>query len=256
MKTANKSSIKSIMEAAENAHKSSSAEIARIYADRDLSDYARLTRAEAAGNRFKNTVEGLIERIREEKEKAVKELDTVKQFNSQRRLANSEYQNRILLEGRFAREMPLSMGEYDLKERFSVFFGDELARKYLTAVVSEVSEKRKARNMTGFDVAEILPDAYDLQYKAVEKLFSAIEKKLSSISESFDFSPMGKEKNDSAAMFMQGLFTGISDYIDGLPEKIERPQEARLNGVDFENIPVYASDADDLKVNFSMYRKA
>ena len=62
------------------------------------------------------------------------------------------------------------------------------------------------------------------------------------------------EANETEALFIDGLFKGVSDYLDSLPEKMERPRETAIHTVDFENIPAYATGAEDLDINYSMYR--
>ena len=259
MTETNKSNLNSIMTAAQNAHKSASDEVKSIGMNKDLSETARVSRAETAGDRFRNTITGLRERLQKERALAEKDLNLAKAFNSQRRLANSEYQNRLMLEASFIRGMPDTMGQEDLKERLAVFFGDDLARQYLSAVIDEKSTERTRRGWEGLTASEILPDVYGVQLKAVDKLFSTIDSKLSSVSDNFIAKQIGEieaEKNEKAAVFMNGLFSGISDYLDKLPEKIEFPGDVRLTGVDYATIPAYASGPADLEMSYSMFRKS
>lgn len=252
MKESNKSAIKSIMTAAQNTYKSAIEKEAEIYGDPDLSDAAKIQRGTAAVEKLNQDISHLRDMLNDEKQKAVNELDAAKSFNSRRRLAISEYQNRLMLEADFIRKMPDSMGQDVLKERLSVFFGDEMAREYLTAVIETAAIERQARGVAGLTTSEILPDLYGVQYAAIEKLFSAIDDKM--LHASSRFVPNNSEANEKEEIFMEGLFKGISDYLDSLPEKMERPRDTALKAVDFENIPAYATGAEDLEIIYSMYR--
>lgn len=258
MKTATKNMLKSLMEMTQNAYKEGTSEAVRISDDKDLSAEARLRRTQAAHDSFSHSLSIVRDRLKEEKAKALSELERVKDFNSKRRLANSEYQSRLILEGNFIKSIPESMGPDILKDRCAVFYGDDLARQYLTAVIEKANETKQ--NPANIVVAsEILPDIYGLQSQMIEKIYSALDNKVASVQSNYYSKVSGafeQEKAETVALFMEGLFTGISDYMDSLPEVLDRPEVAHIKGVDFEGIPAYAMSSEDLNINFSMYRKS
>lgn len=228
-----------------------------IYGNMELTDEAKNARAAELRAALESNVERLHGTIEFAKKKAVSDLETAKRINSDDRLANNEYQDSVIRTSDFILNIPDTLGQFAISKRLWPFYGDELAREYLSAVAEGVSEGRKARGFEGFVVDELFPDVYGLQLAALEKIMGEIDSRLSRALRHFTTataSDAETAENDKALLFMNGAFTGIRDYFESIPSELQRP--AKVQNVDYETIPCYAMSREDLSINFGMYRKA
>lgn len=245
-----------IMDAAERRFTATATEAGKIYGNRDLTDEAKLSRSSALAAELDAAVERLHEQGKQAKKRAAADIELAKQFNSDRRLINPDYQDSVIRTSDFIMNMPDTLGQSAISKRLWPFYGDDMAREYLSAVAKGISDSRKARGVEGFSINELFPDVYALQNAALDKVTAEIDDTLSRTLRNFTTITKSDAEiagNDKAMLFMGGIFTGIKDYFETIPAELLRP--ATVKGIDYETIPCYAATQEDLDINFAMYRK-
>ena len=235
------------------------AEVVAFYEDKSTTDQWKYEHAALIADRLTSEEQALQGELAETWEKAADALDAVKRENSTSRMGDNEYQRRLMAEVDFIRHLPDSMTRENVQARIDAFFGDELARGVLVAALKETSDSRKQRGVMGFDTAVMLPDVYGLQRAMLDKIAKTIDKKLFDLGADFiarQVDSRAQGNNEKIVMMAEGIFTGLTEYMERLPMSVSRPAASlAMTGVNFHGIPCYAETADDLKLYFSMYRK-
>jgi hypothetical protein len=234
-------------------------EATAFYADKSTTDQWKYEHTALIADRLMSEEEKLQGQLAKTWAKAVEELDDAKKENSVGRLGDNDYQRRIMEEVDLIRHLPDDVTQEDIQARINVFWGDELARSVLVAVLKETSEYRKNRDVMGFDTSVMLPDVYGLQRAMLDKIFTAIDKKLFDLGANFTSrlaDSIARDNNKKVVLIAEGVFTGVAEYTDILPVSVLRPEASRaMTGVNFRDIPCYANTGEDLNMYFSMYRK-
>lgn len=251
-----KTDLISIVSDAEKTFKLAATEAAKIYSNPDLTDEAKYNRAAALSEWLNAEVARLHDKVEQAEKAAIDDLERAKKFNSDRRLTNSAYQDSVIRTAEFIIHIPDTLGQSAIEKRLWPFYGDDLAREYLSSIAEGISNERKQRGVEGFNVNDLFFDVYALQNAAVYKIAESIVNRLYLTLSKFTTatkSDVETTENEKAMIFMEGYLTGIREYFDSIPAELHRP--AKANDTDFETIPCYAEKPDDLDVNFIWYRK-
>lgn len=249
-----KNDLHNIMNAALTLHKKAVEDIAKIHAEEDTKDEAKIRRAYKVAGSLASDFNGLLNQLAGTCASATASVERARTANSAGHLDNNEYQARLLGEAALIRNLPVTMKQEDIEVRLSVFFGDDMAKTVLKASLTEASESRKLRGVDGFAVDLLLPDVYGLQLSMLEKINQEITGKLQRLSNDFrtgaDF--VSVDTNQNNLMWAEGAFEGIGLYIDKLPELVKRTYPDGT--IKTYNIPAFANHPSDLDIIFGMYR--
>lgn len=254
MRIETKNTIKNSMEASIILFENAMKKTAEIYADKDLTDIAKIQKSQKVAQELLNGCTGWAEKLNAACETAAKELATIKSTNHAKMIHDHDYQNRLLNEAAFIRQLPETMTQEDVERRLCVFYGDEMAKAVLHGALTKQSEHRKMLGLPGFDVDRLLPDVYGYHAAMLEKIRVAVETKIMSLGNTF-YSGSGfytQEKNKQTLMFAEGTFDGVRQYVNSLPETVSHTHPDGTKKV--YNIPAFAHDPADLNIIFSMYR--
>ena len=147
-----KNEIIAIMNEAEKSFKTAAAEAGKVYGNQDLTDEAKYKRAVALSDKLNAEVERLHNSVEAVEKKAVADIETTKKFNSDRRLTNSDYQASVIRMSEFIIHIPDTLGQTAIEKRLWPFYGDDLAREYLSSIAKGISESRMTRGVEGFNI--------------------------------------------------------------------------------------------------------
>lgn len=253
MKLETRSTMHNVMEMAITNYKKAVDDLAKIHAEKDITDEAKIRRAYKVAEDLATGLNGLQNMLSVACSNAADTVNAARAENSNR-LGDHAYQARLLSEAAFLRNPPDTMMQEDIEKRLSVFFGDEMAKTVLMGALLEASENRKSRGVEGFAVDLLLPDVYGVQLAMLEKIQKAIGDKLQSLASGFHTGSdaTSTDKNASALVYAEGVFEGVGLYIDQLPDKVKWASSG--SAARQYNIPAFANNSGDLDIVFSMYR--
>jgi len=254
MRFETKNTIKNSMEASVILFENAMKKTAEIYADKDLTDAAKIQKTQKVAQELLKCCTVWADKLNAACETAAKDLSTIKSINHSKMIQDHDYQNRLLNEAAFIRQLPETMTQEDVERRLCVFYGDEMARAVLHGALTHQSEHRKMLGLTGFNVDRLLPDVYGFHAAMLEKIRAAVESKIISLGNGFysGFGFYAQEKNEQNLLFAKGTFEGVRQYINSLPETVSHTHSDGTKKV--YNIPAFAHDPADLNIIFSMYR--
>lgn len=249
MRIETKNTIKNSMEACVTLFEGAMSRVAEIYKDEEVKDSVKIERAQKVAEDLRNGCAGWVEKLNAACQTAAAELTEANRRNSDGLLQDHEYQNRLLNEAAFIRRLPDTMTQEDVARRLCVFYGDDMAKSVLCGALEEESNRRNALGLKGFDVDLLLPDVYGVHAAMLEKIRVAVESKIINLGSAF-LSGVGfysESQNEQTLMYAKGIFEGVRQYINGLPETVKLSPKVG-------SIPAFANDPTDLNVYFSMYR--
>ena len=254
MRIETKNTIKNSMEACVILYENAMSKVKEIYKDEDLKDSIKIQRAKDVAESLCRGCIGWAEKLNAACETAAKELSAAKSINHSKMIHDHAYQNRLLNEAAFIRELPESMTQEDVERRLCVFYGDEMARSVLHGALVKQSEHRQMLGFHGFDVDRLLPDVYGYHAAMLEKIRAAVESKILYMGNTFcsGYGFYADTQNEKTLLFGKGTFEGVKQYINSLPEMVKRTHP---DGTTKEyNIPAFAHDPADLNIIFSIFR--